>query len=350
MHVSKLETLQDLQKYLHSVYGEKNRKQSFEYIYSFASQNCAYLARSVEKKGDPKPYFISSFSWICALGSHLNIDIYESFYKKFPECCPYCLERSCICSITNKTSLRFSNQREAQRERTNIYESNITSQFNASGKHKTISDSAKKMNSIYPSNRILWKVHGSSYHFSRLFEELGEVYEAYCAYKIHGNEYLPAIAEEISDCIAWLLSAWDIHYIDTNFSDAFSDSYAKDCPVCLKSACECKDHYSRNKALHSEQDLSKLLESLTLLSTAIENEVRQVHSAEEALTLIKQATDEFNKAKNITSTTEVKAVVYKNDSLLSRAKNILTGIPELSEKFNNLFTSYENLKNNLPWT
>lgn len=344
MTQAKLETLKDFQEFLGSIYGEKNSSQSFEYLYAFTAQNCAYLARSVEKKSDPQAYFISSFSWICSLGSYLGIDIYDSFYRKFPDCCPYCLERHCICSITNKGAVKYTNLRDARKERANIHQSNIAPIV------KKAKDTARVLNSIYPSNRVIWKTHGANYHFSRLFEELGEIYEAYCAYKINGEEYKSAISEEIADCIAWLLSAWDIEYPDVDFSDAFATYYSKDCPVCLKTKCECRDHYSRNKSLHSEKDLQFLLENLTKLSATIESEAARTPSIDEALELITAASEQLKEAKSITSTTDVKLIVQRNDSLLSSAKAILAKTPEIAEKFNSLFTTYETMKNNLPWT
>lgn len=340
----KLESIRDLQEFLSGLYATKNNAQSFEYLYSFASQNCAYLARSVEKNSDPSPYFISSFSWICALGSHLNIDIYDAFYRKFPGCCPYCLERSCVCSITGKTSLKYKNQREASAERENIYRS-----YTKSAKQR-IGTTASTLNTIYPSNRVLWKTHGPSYHFSRLFEELGEVYEAYCSYKINGEEYKKAVAEEISDCIAWLLSAWDIEYPKQNFSDAFFDYYAHNCPVCLKQNCICRDHYSRNKSLHSERDLQLLLESLAALASAITHGAERTPTVNEAVKLIAAASAELKLAAQEKSTSDVKSLVNRNDDFISQAKSMLNSIPEIANKFNTLFEAYENLKNNLPWT
>ena len=343
MTSSKLETLADLQNFLYDIYGEKNKKQSFEYLYSFASHNCAYLARSIEKNSDPSSYFISSFSWICALGSYLNINIQDSFYKKFPNCCPYCLERTCICLTTGKTALKFTNHREAEAERENI--------------HRTISQLkqeasriAKTINSIYPSNKAIWKVHGHHYQFSRLFEELGEIYEAYCQYKTKGEDYLTPVSEEISDCIAWLLSAWDIHNPEKSFSDAFLSYYSKECPACRKSPCDCKDHYARNKALHSEKDLNILLDSLGALSEALGAEPVKPPSLEEAISLISTAVEELRSSAKEVSTANIKATINRNDTLIGRARAAIADAPGLAEKFNSLFDAYENIKNSLPWS
>lgn len=341
MTTQKLESISELQNFLQAIYGEKNNKQSFEYIYSFASHNCAYLARSIEKNASSDPYFISSFSWICALGSYLDINLEKAFYKKFPNCCPYCLERVCICLSSGKTSLKFKNQRAAKAERENLYRTVCQSK-------QDLSKTAKTLNSIYPSNRAVWSIHSHHYQFSRLFEELGEIYEAYCLYKTNGEKYLLAISEEIADCIAWLLSAWDIKNPDTPFTDAFLSYYSQDCPACIKSPCECKDHYAKNKSLHSEQDLNRLLESLGNLSKALKLDSPKSASISSALELIEMATKELQESTKDT-TSDIKAAINRNDNYLSKAKEMILKTPELAEKFNNLFAAYETIKNNLPW-
>jgi hypothetical protein len=341
MTTQKLESISDLQKFLQAIYGEKNRKLSFEYIYSFASHNCAYLARSIEKNSNSDPYFISSFSWICALGTHLNINLEEAFYRKFPNCCPYCLERVCICLSSGKTALKFKNQRAAKAERENHYRA--TCQIK-----QELSKTAKTLNSIYPSNRAIWTIHSHHYQFSRLFEELGEIYEAYCLYKTNGDKYLTAISEEIADCIAWLLSAWDIKNPEKPFTDAFLSYYSQDCPACIKSPCECKDHYAKNKSLHSEQDLNKLLDSLKKLSEALKIDSSKSDSIESALKIIETATKELQESTKDT-TSDIKATINRNDSNLSKAKDLIFKTPEFAEKFNSLFAAYEAIKNSLPW-
>ncbi|MFI8739393.1 hypothetical protein [Stutzerimonas zhaodongensis] len=338
-------TLDDLQKSLADMYGDKNKGQTFEYIYAYTAQNCAYLARAVEKGQDPSQYFISSFSWICALGTQLDINIQQAFLKKFPNCCPYCLEDSCICARTNKTSLKYTNQRAAREERSNkfnIIRNNPKLTPNAG-------DIARKLNSIYPSNAAIWLTHGSHHHFSRLFEELGEVYEAYCS---HIGHRIPkeAIEEELADCIAWLLSAWDIQFPQQDFADGFNNYYVHECPVCHSSSCSCSDHYARNKALHSEEDLNQLLHSLKELSSQISSDTTRTPSVSEALELINRATEELKESAATNLTSDIRQTVSRNDTLLVRAKALLASTPELAGKFNALFDAYENIKNNFPWT
>ncbi|UCJ14991.1 hypothetical protein K5Q02_14030 [Pseudomonas sp. MM211] len=338
-------TMRDLQNSLKELYGEKNKSSSFEYIYAHAAQNCAYLARAVEKGQDPSTYFISSFSWLCALGTHLKIDIQDSFLSKFPNCCAYCLESNCICAKTNKTSLKFTNQKAAREERSEKYNSikNNPSLTPSAG------DIAKNLNSIYPSNLAIWKTHGCHHHFSRLFEELGEVYEAYCSHVGQGRP-VQAIEEELADCIAWLLSAWDIQYPKLDFSDGFNNIYAQNCPICHNTQCACSDHYARNKALHSEEDLQRLLASLTELSTQLSKSTPTIPSIEEALTLVNQATEELKESAQTKITSDLRQTVSRNETLLARAKNILIRTPEVADKFNSLFEAYERITNSLRWT
>ncbi|WP_417780191.1 hypothetical protein [Stutzerimonas xanthomarina] len=337
-------TLKELQIALEKMYGENNKSKSVEYIYSYTAQNCAYLARAVQKGKDPSQYFISSFSWLCALSSQLKIDIQHALLSKFPNCCAYCLEDTCICARTKKTSLKYTNQKAAREERSN--------KFNTINNNPKLVPSAgelaRKLNSIYPSNVSIWQTHGCHHHFSRLFEELGEVYEAYCS---HIGEKIPkqAVEEELADCVAWLLSAWDIQYPDQDFDDGFNNYYSRECPVCHGSVCSCADHYARNKALHSEEDLRRMLESLKELSAQISIEPSVTPSVSEALELINRATEELKESAATQITSDLRQTVSRNDTLLTRAKSLLMNTPELAGKFNSLFEAYERLKDSLPW-
>lgn len=255
------------------------------------------------------------------------------------------MERVCVCAKTNKTALKFTNQAAVLAERKNHYQTITNTNHGNSA-----SEVAQWLNEIYPSNRAIWKTHGYHHHFSRLFEELGEVYEAYCSHITRGSTDLTAISEELADCVAWLLSAWDIQYPNTAFIDEFINYYTENCPVCSKAPCECADHYARNKSLHTERDLEKLLSSLNKLAEAISSESSNTPTVDEAIKLIQTAANDINDSKKTQSTADIKQVVNRSENLINSARRALAKSPEISEKFNALFDAYENIKNALPWT
>ena len=157
------------------------------------------------------------------------------------------------------------------------------------------------------------------------------------------------LRKNLPDCVAWLLSAWDIQYPDQDFDDGFNNYYSRECPVCHGSVCSCADHYARNKALHSEEDLRRMLESLKELSAQISIEPSVTPSVSEALELINRTTEELKESAATQITSDLRQTVSRNDTLLTRAKSLLMNTPELAGKFNSLFEAYERLKDSLPW-
>ena|SRR5690554_3166589 len=109
-------TIKEFQGYIASLYGEVNEHHSMEYVFSYLFRNAAYLSRVIGEKSESKDNFIKTYSWLFALSSKLNIDLEDAFLQKYPDVCPYCLVKPCICIKTGKKPVDYIPEWKADRK------------------------------------------------------------------------------------------------------------------------------------------------------------------------------------------------------------------------------------------
>lgn len=297
-------TIKDFQSYISKLYAQNNQSKSTEYIYSYLVRNTSYLSRSIIRAGDQEGFFLKSISWLFALSEKSEIDIEAAFRKKFPDACPYCVTKPCICAETSRKPPEHIPEWKIKDELNNKYNVQLNSQTKL-----TLDSAITKLNELYPNNRAIWNAYGSTYHFSRLFEEIGEVHEAYGAYtakKVNKS----ALEEELADVCAWLFSAWGIQNPKNSMSDALIKYYYEGCPVCRSNPCKCEDYSSRFQALVNIDDLDKFKDLLIQISQL---------SPEKSDALI-EVSKSLENVKETQSTTEAKRVVAKGIEILQEVE------------------------------
>jgi len=243
--------IEEFQKYINNLYGEANNKRSLEYLYSYLFRNAAYLSRVIGEKGESKVNFIKTFSWLFSITSKLNIDLENSFRHKYPNICPYCLVKPCICIKTGKKPIAYIPEWKASEEievKYNI-DRTMTPQLSLDKAVETIND-------LYPANKHIWNAAGPTFQFYRILEELGEVHEAYTSYQ-RGDRKKENIEEELADVFAWLVSTWGICYPELSLADEFIGYYYEGCPVCTSTKCKCPDHNDRGERLVEIKQLTE---------------------------------------------------------------------------------------------
>jgi len=308
---------------INEIYGEANKKRDFEYMYSYLCRNNSYLSRSVLRSGSSKLFFARSFSWLFAVANKLEIDLGDAFRKKFPRVCPYCLASTCQCAETHRAPVNNLAVHAVRSELSMKYtlEKRATPEL-ALDKGVTI------ISAIYPANKAIWNAFGSFYHFSRLFEELGEVHEAYSNYRKTGN--IINLEEELADVTAWLLSAWGIHQNNASLSDCLIDYYMDNCPVCKKPSCVCQEYSDRSQMLSDKASLelvkAQIIELLTLdpgLNVEINDLVQSMDQAILTTSTV-DAKQAVNSAKKIL--TGVEDAIHAADSVAARTSKVVSAI------------------------
>jgi len=253
---TKPKSIKEFQSYIHNLYGEKNSARSIEYIYTYLFRNGAYLSRVIGEKTESKGNFVKTFSWLFALSSKLNIDLESSFLKKYPDVCPYCLVKPCICIKTGKKPVNYIPEWKVAEEIGFKYEMARTA-----NKKMTFDDAVENINDLYPANKNIWNVAGPTYQFFRILEELGEVHEAYTSF-VSGRRKIENVGEEIADVFAWLVSTWGICYPKLSLADEFITYYYYGCPVCSSEKCHCPNHGDRGERLVEVEQFNKFREKI----------------------------------------------------------------------------------------
>lgn len=327
------ETVKDIQNYLEGLYGNVNKDRTFEYIYSYFFRNASYLSRNVSKESlDSVPNFIKTLSWLFTLANKLDIDIENSFLKKFPNVCPYCIYKPCVCSKTNKKPFLNIKEWEIQEELTRKFEA-------ASGAGKLSMDKAvSNITELYPANIHVWKAVGPTFHFFRLFEELGEVHEAYTSY-CKETKSKPEIENELADCFAWILSAWEIRYPTKMLQDSFIAYYFHGCPVCSLRACGCKDYSDRGGLLVKLDDLKAYKRSIEELLKA---------APEYSATLTEVIAD-LECAESSKTTSVAISAVKKSESKLEELEKQLDSLDKSGKSLKSIVASVISLGKSFSW-
>jgi len=245
---------------VNTIYGKKNKGLDFEYMYSFLTRKTSYLTREFIRadgidKSKIKETYIESLSWLIAISHLLEIDLESSFFSKFPGICPYCIKSPCCCSQTHRKPEFTSNARKIKEElaysKDAIYRN---------GKAQTYAPDM--INNIYPSNKNIFNIFGGFYHSSRLFEELGELHEAYAKLKEDKFYNKKNLEDELADILAWMLSLWGIMFKDIDLGDAIDTYYINGCPSCNSSECICDDYSGRIVSTSSRNEALQKIKSL----------------------------------------------------------------------------------------
>lgn len=331
----KPKSVSEFQNYIKDLFGNANTSHSFEYIYSYLTRNSSYLSRSILRSGENIDFFIKSFSWLFALSDKLNIDLEAALRKKFPDVCPYCISTPCVCAETGKKPPHYKAEWVIKTELNDKYFSLINAN---STKTLSLDNAVIGINTLYPANRSIWAAYGSTYHFSRLFEEIGEIHEGYGAFATKERS-IDNLRDELADVFAWLLSAWGIAHKQLPLSDAFIKYYYDGCPVCNSNPCKCKDYSSRAQALVKIEDLDEFKK---LISDALALAPQKAVPLQEILASLEEV-------KGTKSTTDAKRIVAQGLDVLKQAESATNLTATTATNLKNLLDTAAVIAKTFPW-
>jgi pyrimidine deaminase RibD-like protein len=249
---SKKQTIHGFQNLINKIYRSSNVELSIEYLYSYLRRSADFLLVDISKNSTNSEgesnvnqvYFFRTISWLCTLATKLGINLETAYFTKFPNLCPYCLKETCICYRTKKRPDPIMDHVTRKKRILSPYEigEELKLKYNSIlGKNIFGFDYAMKVNSsIYPFNNILWKKAGPAEHIIKIIEELGEIHEIISKFiKGEAPQGSLLFAEELSDVLAWLLSAWGILFPTRSLDSSILGHYTSGCPACKQYSCEC---------------------------------------------------------------------------------------------------------------
>ncbi|MGE6648724.1 hypothetical protein ACQKE0_05535 [Shewanella colwelliana] len=251
MKHNKNANIQECQTYISNLYGHVNQDKEWEQIYGYVSRTTGYLARNVLKKDVKNIDFIRPISWLFSLATSLDICLQTSFQKKFPDICPYCLERTCVCFRTGKKPLKYQPGYkiiEIKREQFDMVSRLL---------NRNLDSAIKTISTIYPNNEVIWHFSGPWMNCSKLFEEVAELHESIVKFKC-GKKNKESVEEEFADVFAWIVSAWISLNKDKSLDEEFMTYFYNGCPVCTNSPCTCAVGDERMQGVIDPQQFKEL--------------------------------------------------------------------------------------------
>tara|TARA_R100000789_G_C2998587_1_gene148139 strand:+ start:84 stop:1097 length:1014 start_codon:yes stop_codon:yes gene_type:complete len=329
----KPETVSEIQSYLNGLYGDVNKGRDMEYMFSYLFRNASYLARSIPRGQNCVQNFIKTFSWLFAIANKLEIDLEDAYLRKYPEVCPYCITKPCICSKTNKKPVSYIKEWKIQEELG--YKYNVAK---SSTPNPSMDSLVEKTNDLYPANIHIWKAAGPAFHFFRLLEELGEVHEAYTAF-CRGAKDKREIENELADCFAWTLSSWGIHYLGESLQDSFISYYYNACPVCNSAPCKCEAYSDRGEMLVKIEELRLYREKINEL----------LEAAPDHRDILQSVIEDLQFAESDGKTAVAITAVKQSESALEKVASQLGKVDSSAKSINSIIASAKAILGTFNW-
>jgi len=283
-------TLRTVQQYLKGLYTKPNSQREFTDYYAYLDRTAGYLCKAIYENFSKKDVlknnevtimegmFIRPISWLFTLSESLGVDLEDAFLRQFPEICPYCLQRECVCFKTHQRPLQDMPAFRI-REEMEAHYNRIVNKIKIAGDNPiTLDWAVQNITKIYGVNEIVWYYAGPWYHISKIHEEIAEIHEAYMRYK-RGSVNVFVVASEIADVFAWILGAWGIVFPKRSLADAFKSYYLNECPVCHVNPCKCDLFAGRPEGIIDYAQLEEVketLESLRELLPRYEKDIQEL--------------------------------------------------------------------------
>jgi len=213
--IDRLDSLQDFQNLNKEIYSlTDDRNYTSTDLLSYLHCHITKILKAVRKEKYVNVGYnlCMGFSWAFAVANRFHICVADEMWKRFPGKCPYCGLTPCVC-------------KERRDDRQDLPQGPLAL------RPVSVADWQRMFDSIYPNNTI----KDSAIH---LAEEIGELSEAVRNYlAVHGDNYFDKIAEEMIDIFANLMAVANCLKLDLGSLSA--DYFAKGCPKCERSPCEC---------------------------------------------------------------------------------------------------------------
>ncbi len=320
------QSINDVQIMLNQIYTGVNTKLSLEYLYSYLHRTTddliiKFARNTIESVNKIDPIdFIRPISWLFALATKLGFSLQNAYFSKYTTICPYCLKEICSCYFTGKQpdevldlatrTRKVRGANEIKKEITRKYD--LIKERNVLGLDYATTQIAE----VYPTNKFLWKTAGPLNHVLKLIEELAEVHESFSKFLKGQDAKNRYFAEELSDVLSWLISAWDIVFPNRSLDAEILEYYSKGCPICGNEKCSCHEYQGRSTNIVDLDSINMVVDELIKLSTFID------------ITIIKDMITSLNDAKKIQSDGIIRLCIreiYYQIELLE--KNIKTTNP-----------------------
>lgn len=275
MEAKEIAAISDAQTFLAELFPNEDRSE--DYLFGYLSRYTGYLCKSIWQKEVREKDFIRAISWIFAICSKAEVNLEESFLQRFPSVCPYCITSPCQCLETQKAPVSYIPAYKIQEE--------LDAKAMVLKNAGTVLDFDKAIEvlaKVYPNNKVIWSYGGPWRHLVKIQEETAEVHEALSGVI---EEKLPKslLGEEVSDTLAWVLSAWNIVFPEKSLNENFIVYYQRGCPVCFDSVCSCAKRAERASAFIAPETLKEIGSQVEELATMFQDHKEELLELQKSL-------------------------------------------------------------------
>lgn len=270
------------QELIRKIYGDRNQEMSRHRLVECYFRRMSVVARGIckvrrtgkQELENASEKICRSLAWLFAIANQFEIDVRESFIRKFPDHCPYCLQQVCRCDQTGQTpfyaELDSLPRRLAELKR-------LFDVYQAKSVDMSLDSAVDSIATLYPTNAALWAPIPERM-FQKIFEEIGELSIAIEMYfSDEGQRYraerVSDIQDEIADNFAWICGLWGVfHHVTVgnrkkradyvSFSETFESLYKSGCPDCHGAVCKCKSSPEDRSSGPSVKDLIAMRDEL----------------------------------------------------------------------------------------
>lgn len=242
-------SIRDIQGSLAELYGSTNADLTLDEIINRVSENCAGTCDLLTGELLPSEVFVRIFPWLFAYATRLDIDLEDASLRRYPECCPKCASRPCVCAATHKVPL-FMNM--GQLNISDELDAKFLTIRNAQGLDSTRYPSisldwmAINLQRIYPSNTTIWTIN--PFYFSAMvLKRLGRLQNSFRKLKSStisdsDGAIKRIIGSDLADLFAWCLTLWglsDKEMLAAGVQESLVRRFNTGCPYCHSAPCAC---------------------------------------------------------------------------------------------------------------
>ena len=238
------------------------------------------------------------FAWYCSLvikAQPKDGSMSEILWRKYPNCCPYCLAKPCTCPHYKKSL------------EDNIEKLQVKAEDNIDQRPRTLKDWQNMFSRIYPRNP---QGYEQKSNFMHLIEEIGETAEAYRLKYFYPDN----LGNELADVLTWILGIANLidakakDHLNTLNGDSFYyledwvlKKYSDGCPSCEQPMCNCitkdvQDRISERFKLYPDdvyKSLNKISQQLGNFKDEIFSDIKEVADGQQV------TNDNINEVKEL---------------------------------------------------
>jgi diguanylate cyclase (GGDEF)-like protein len=240
MPFRKTQSLNEWVVMLDAIYGGSQNYAKTPYeIHAHLTEVCGIFAKQFFKRKDARQaatFLPKIFAWSVALLKKLRpeqANLEEIVLRKFPNSCPYCLKKPCLCWTGEKPSLQDEQLRDAFYQR-------------ATGVRRSVNDFQLMFREIYLQSwvgELDLSTHSTDIVrklFIRLIEEVAEVGEALRFHHLYPENF----ENEFADLMAWWFAIVSVLPASDDrpllAEDYLWRAYPGHCPDCQMVPCLCR--------------------------------------------------------------------------------------------------------------